>query len=208
MSEAIHRATQVITDDDLPRMVLEHRDLPKELQHFIPYHQEFLNNEKMAAEGLPGSSAERFRDIGRLTGYVLDFRAPLPEERTIPPGYDVAVATVVHLFVDPQSVTRWIEEVFLHDFESNIDQEIHPNQHLLLAQRLSFTGFADEVAGLRVLQSTENGPVSSTVVDLRVGRVLGVAYIATLGNYNRQELVQELGLTLERKIVRVVLADL
>jgi hypothetical protein len=208
MSEAIHRATQVMTDDDLPRMVLEHRDLPKELQHFIPYHQEFLNNEKMAAEGLPGSSAERFRDIGRLTGYVLDFRAPIPEERTIPPGYDVAVATVVHLFVDPQSVTRWIEEVFLHDFESNIDKEIHPNQHLLLAQRLSFTGFADEVAGLRVLQSTENGPVSSTVVDLRVGRVLGVAYIATLGNYNRQELVQELGLTLERKIVRVVLGDL
>jgi hypothetical protein len=208
MSEAIHRATQVITYDDLPRMVLEHRDLPNELQHFIPYHQEFLNNEKMAAEGLPGSSAERFRDIGRLTGYVLDFRAPIPEERTIPPGYDVAVATVVHLFVDPQSVTRWIEEVFLHDFESNIDQEIHPNQHLLLAQRLSFTGFADEVAGLRVLQSTENGPVSSTVVDLRVGRVLGVAYIATLGNYNRQELVQELGLTLERKIVRVVLGDL
>ena len=208
MSEAIHRATQVITYDDLPRMVLEHRDLPKELQHFIPYHQEFLNNEKMAAEGLPGSSAERFRDIGRLTGYVLDFRAPIPEERTIPPGYDVAVATVVHLFVDPQSVTRWIEEVFLHDFESNIDKEIHPNQHLLLAQRLSFTGFADEVAGLRVLQSTENGPVSSTVVDLRVGRVLGVAYIATLGNYNRQELVQELGLTLERKIVRVVLGDL
>lgn len=208
MSEAIHRATQVMTYDDLPRMVLEHRDLPNELQHFIPYHQEFLNNEKMAAEGLPGSSAERFRDIGRLTGYVLDFRAPIPEERTIPPGYDVAVATVVHLFVDPQSVTRWIEEVFLHDFESNIDTEIHPNQHLLLAQRLSFTGFADEVAGLRVLQSTENGPVSSTVVDLRVGRVLGVAYIATLGNYNRQELVQELGLTLERKIVRVVLGDL
>jgi hypothetical protein len=208
MSEAIHRATQVITSDDLPRMVLEHRDLPKELQHFIPYHQEFLNNEKMAAEGLPGSSAERFRDIGRLSGYVLDFRAPIPEERTIPPGYDVAVATVVHLFVDPQSVTRWIEEVFLHDFESNIDQEIHPNQHLLLAQRLPFTGFADAVAGLRVLQSTENGPVSSTVVDLRVGRVLGVAYIATLGNYNRQELVQELGLTLERKIVRVVLGDL
>ena len=208
MSEAIHRATQMMTYDDLPRMVLEHRDLPNELQHFIPYHQEFLSNEKMAAEGLPGSSAERFRDIGRLTGYVLDFRAPIPEERAIPPGYDVAVATVVHLFDDPQGVTRWIEEVFLHDFESNIDQEIHPNQHLLLAQRLSFTGFADEVAGLRVLQSTENGPVSSTVVDLRVGRVLGVAYIATLGNYNRQELVQELGLTLERKIVRVVLGGL
>jgi hypothetical protein len=208
MSEAIHRATQVITYDHLPRMVLGHRDLPDDLQHFIPYHQEFLDNEKMAAEGLIGSSAERFRDIGRLTGYVQDFRAPKTEDGTIPPGYDVAVATVVHLFDAPQSVTRWIEEVFLHDFESHVDEEIHPGQHLLLAQRLSFTGFADEVAGLRVLQSTENGPVSSTGVDLRVGRVLGVAYIATFGNYNRQELVQELGLMLERKIVRVVLGDL
>jgi hypothetical protein len=208
MSEAIHRATQVVTYDDLPQMVLGHRELPGDLQHFIPYHEEFLDNETMAADGLPGSSAERFRDIGRLTGYVQDFRAPMPEDRTIPPGYDVAVATVVHLFNDPQNVTRWIEEVFLHDFESNVDKEIHPEQRLLLTQRLAFTGFADEVAGLRVLQSTKDGPVSSTVVDLRVGRVLGVAYIATLGNYDRQELVQRLGLALERKIVRVVLGDL
>jgi hypothetical protein len=43
------------------------------------------------------------------------------------------------------------------------------------------------------------------VVDFRVGRVLGVTYIATLGNYARQELVTELGLALERKIVHVVL---
>jgi hypothetical protein len=50
--------------------------------------------------------------------------------------------------------------------------------------------------------------VSSTVVDFRLGRILGVVYVATLGNYTRLEMTQELGLALERKIVRVVLGDL
>jgi hypothetical protein len=74
-----------------------------------------------------------------------------------------------------------------------------------MVQRLQFHGFADEVAGLRVLQSSPIGPISSTVVDFRLGRLLGVAYVATLGNYARGELVERLGLALERKIVRVVL---
>ena len=208
MSESLHRATQDITNADLPRMVLEHRDLPAVFREFSAKHNEFLDNEKMAAQGLPGSSAERFRDIGRITGYLRDFEAPSPKGNKIPLGYDLAAATVVHLFDDPQGVSRWIEEVFLHDFESNVDQEIHPGQRLLIAQRLSLTGFADESAGLWVVQSTEDGPISSTVVDIRVGRVLGVAYMATLGNFERQELVQELGLALERRIVRVVLGDL
>jgi hypothetical protein len=74
-----------------------------------------------------------------------------------------------------------------------------------MVQRLEFQGFADEVAGLRVLQSSPIGPISSTVVDFRVGRILGVAYVVTLGNHARRELVERLGHALERKIVRVVL---
>lgn len=208
MSEAIHRVTAAVTDDDLPRMVLVKQDLPAVLQDFIPVRSAFLDNETMAEQGLPGSTAERFRGVGRITGYLQDFRAPAPETGDIPLGYDLMVATVVHLFDTPQSVSRWIEEVFLHDFETNIDQEIHPGQRLLIAERLSVEGFADEAVGLRILQSTEDGPVSSTVVDLRVGRVLGVAYMVTLGNYTRRELVEQLGLALERKIVRVVLGGL
>jgi hypothetical protein len=74
-----------------------------------------------------------------------------------------------------------------------------------MVQRLAFQGFADEAAGLRVLQSSPMGPISSTVVDFRLGRLLGVAYVATFGNYERQEIVARLGQALERKIVRVVL---
>ncbi len=208
MSEALHRATEAITEADLPQMVLDKSDLPAIMRDFIPMSGESLDNDKMAENGLPGSSAERFRAIGRLTGYLQQFRPPKPPGDEIPAGYDLVIATVVHLFERPQDVSRWIEEVFLQDFEANVDAEIHPGQRLLLVERLQLDSFADESAGLHVLQSTSDGPVSSTVVDLRVGRVLGVAYIATLGNYTRQELVTELGLALERKIVRVVLGDL
>jgi hypothetical protein len=159
----------------------------------------------MAQQGFPGSSAQRFRAVGRLTGYLQEFAAPAPESETVPSGYDLAVATVVHLFEDTQGVLRWIEEVFLREFETHVDQELQDGQRLLMAQRLEFHGFADAVAGLRVLQSSPIGPISSTVVDFRIGRLLGVAYVATFGNYERGALVERLGQALERKIVRVVL---
>jgi hypothetical protein len=186
-------------------MVLGPRDLPAAFRAFLPTPGEFLDNATMAENGIAGSDPERFRAIGRLTGYVRQFRAPQPEGDTIPAGYDLVAATVVHLFDDADGVSRWIDEVFVHDFEANVDQEIHPGQRLLSVERLDVQGFTDVSAGLRVLQSTPDGPVASTVVDFRVGRVLGVAYIATLGNYARQDLVTELGLGLERKIVHVVL---
>jgi hypothetical protein len=75
-------------------------------------------------------------------------------------------------------------------------------------ERLPFQGFSDAVAGLRVLQSGPQGPVSSTVVDFRVGRLLGVVYIAAFGNCGRRAVVERLGHALERKIVRAVLGDL
>lgn len=207
MSEALHQATQTVTAAALPRMVLELRDLPAVLRDFIPMPGEFLDNAAMAENGLPGSSPERFRAVGRLTGYLQQFRAPQPEGDSIPAGYDLVAATVVHLFDDADGVSRWINDVFVHDFETNLDHEIHPGQRLLLVERLPMRGFADIAAGLRVLQSTPDGLVASTVMDFRVGRLLGVAYIATLGNYSRQDLVCELGLALERKIVHVVLGD-
>ncbi len=198
-----------MTEADLPHMVLSQKDLPGSLQDFIPVRQEYLDNETMAEQGLPGSTAERFRKVGRITGYLQDFHAPAPEDDIVPPGYDLVVASVVHLFDDPDGVSRWIDDVFLHDFESNVDCEIYPGQYLLAAERLPLDGlFSDVAAGLRVVQSTPDGSLASTVVDFRLGRLLGVVYVATLGNYDRLEITRELGLTLERKIVRVVLGDL
>lgn len=205
MSEAIHRATQTVTPDALPRMVLQQRDLPAALRMFLPVRETVLDNATMAEQGFPGSSAERYRAVGRLTGYVGEFAAPAPEEETIPLGYDLLAATVVHLFDEPEGVTRWIDEIFVGEFCARVDHELHPGQRLLTVERLTPHGFADEATGLRVLQSSEQGPVSSTIIDFRVGRLLGVAYVATLGNYGRLELVEQMAHSLERRFVQVAL---
>jgi hypothetical protein len=207
MSEALNRATRSIREVDLPRMVLDLTELPPEFQGFHPSHDGALDNATMAEQGFPGNSAERFAALGRLTGYVQEFAAPVPRCEVIPVGYDLAVATVVHLFEDAQGVSRWMQEIFLGQFEANIGQEVHPGQYLLMVERLSFRGFADEVVGLRVVQSGAPGPISSTVVDFRVGRLLGVVYLAAFGNCERRAPVERLGQALERKIVRVVLGD-
>jgi hypothetical protein len=205
MSEALYRATRMITEADLPRMVLDQHELPPPLRDFLPARTGVLDNDTMARQGFPGSSAERFRAVGRLTGYLQEFAAPMPEDEEMAVGQDIAVATVVHLFEDMHEVSCWIEEIFLGEFAAHVDQELQPGQRLLMVQRLEFHGFADEVAGLRVLQSSPIGPISSTVVDFRVGRLLGVAYVATFGNFERRELTERLGHALQQKIVRVVL---
>ena len=207
MSEALNRATHSIVEADLSRMVLDLRELPPEFQGFHPTHDGVLDNATMAEQGFSDNSAERFAAIGRLTGYVQEFAAPVPRGEEIPVGYDLAVATVAHLFDDAQGVLRWMQEIFVGQFEANVGQEMHPGQHLLMVERLPFQGFSDEVVGLRVLQSGPQGPVSSTVVDFRVGRLLGVVYIAAFGNCERRAVVERLGHALERKIVRVVLGD-
>jgi len=205
MSEAVHRATQTITSSHLSRMVLEQRDLPVALRNFLPTRDNLLDNETMAQQGFPGSTAERFRALGRITGYLGEFAAPAPAGNEIPVGYDLLAATVVHLFEDPEGVSRWIDEIFVGEFCARVDQELHPGQRLLTVERLTTRGFADQAVGLRVLQSSEPGPVSSTIIDFRVGRLLGVAYVATLGNCERLELVEQLAHTLERRFVQVAL---
>lgn len=205
MSEAIHRATQTITPSDLPRMVLYQRDLPAALRHFLPTRDNILDNETMAQQGFSGSTAERFRAVGRITGYMCEFAAPAPEGDEIPAGYDLLAATVVHLFDDPEGVSRWMDEIFVGEFCARVDQELHPGQRLLTVERLAPSGFADQAVGLRVLQSSEPGPVSSTIIDFRVGRLLGVAYVATLGNCERLALVEQLAHSLERRFVQVAL---
>lgn len=208
MAEALNRATGAVRKEDLPRMVLDLRELPPEFHGFHASRDGVLDNATMAEQGFPGNSAESFAALGRIGGFVQEFAAPVPRGEVIPVGYDVAVASVVHLFEDAAGVLRWMREVFLEQFEANVGQEIHAGQYLLMVERLSFQGFTDDTAGLRILQSGPQGPVSSTVVDFRVGRLLGVVYLASFGNCERRALVERLGHALERKIVRVVLGDL
>ena len=76
---------------------------------------------------------------------------------------------------------------------------------LVSATRLEPHGFYDEAVALKVVQGGPRGLVSSTIIDFRVGRLLGVAFVATIGDHTRLELTTELGLALEKRMVKIVL---
>ncbi|GIT44967.1 MAG: hypothetical protein Ct9H300mP11_29030 [Chloroflexota bacterium] len=79
---------------------------------------------------------------------------------------------------------------------------------MVSATRLGPQGFFDEAVGLRILQGGANGLISSTVVDFRVGRLLGVVFIGAVGDHDRLTPVEQLGQTLEKRMVRVVLGSM
>ena len=58
-----------------------------------------------------------------------------------------------------------------------------------------------------MLQGGGGGLISSTVVDFRVGRLLGVVFIGAVGAHERLDQVQQLGQTLEKRMVSVVLGS-
>ena len=66
-------------------------------------------------------------------------------------------------------------------------------------------GFFDESVALHVLQGGPTGLISSTVVDFRLGRLLGVAFIGTIGDHQRPELTMQIGQALEKRMAAVVL---
>ena len=206
MPEALDRATQGVAPEDLSGMVLDREDLPGELQTFQVGREGVLDNETMAAQGFPGSTTGETRAIGRLTGYLREFVDPVePGPQDV--GSNVIAATVVHLFENEEAVWRWMKEKFLGEFRRSVGKELGTLQQLVSADELQFDGFSDRAVGLRTLQTSHLGPVSSTIVDFRVGRLLGVAYLVAVGDVQRNHLVSEMGRQLERKIVRVVLGS-
>jgi len=184
-------------------MVLEKGELPMEFRGHQVVREGLLDNETMAQHGFADSTAARFQKAGRITGYMREFG---PASGTqLQDGTNFLAATVAHLFDSPESVSGWMHQVFLKDFEDNVGQSVGLSHQLISTQRFEPEGFFDEAVGLRVLQGGAAGLVSSTVVDFRVGRVLGVAFVGTVGDHQRADLATELGLALERRIVRVVL---
>jgi hypothetical protein len=120
-------------------------------------------------------------------------------------GVDFMVATVAHLFETPDAVHEWMHEVFLRDFEENVGEDIGDNQRLVGSERLEPAGFFDEAVALKALHEDNGRLISVTIVDFRVGRVLGVAFVGTLGDHARLDEATELAVALERRIVSVAL---
>lgn len=202
-SAALERATYRISDQDLEYMVLDGNDLPDEFQGYQQIRVGVLDNDNMAAHGFAGSTAARFRQAGRLTGYMREFGPT--SDMNVFDGFNFVGSTVAHLFDNTESVSGWMHEVFLKDFESNVGESVGEGHQLISADRLEVSGFFDEAVALKAVQGGPQGVVSSTVIDFRVGRILGVAFVGTVGNHDRLDLTGQLALALEKRIVQVVL---
>lgn len=198
---ALDRATFGISEESLQYMVLENSDMPEEFQGFQVVREGPLDNETMAQHGFQGNTPERFRTLGRVTGFMRE----LGETSNSGDGFNFLGATVAHLFDNPKTVTDWMHEVFIKDFEANIGESVGEDQQLISTKRLETNGFFDEAVALKVLQGGTAGLVSSTVLDFRVGRILGVAFVGTVGDHERLDLATQLAQSLERQIVKVVL---
>ena len=204
MFSALETATRAIRQEDLPHMVVPVEELPPVLIGFQEGRHGELDNRTMAVQGFPGSTTETVAATGRITGYLREFVTPLNAGLGLP-ELDLMAATVVHMFSDSEQVARWMRDKFLGEFKDFVGKELGKGQKLVRADELKVDGFSDEAVGLHTSQMTESGLISSTVVDLRVGRLLGVAYVVTTGDAVRIETVAEMGLTLERRMVQVVL---
>lgn len=200
---ALSQATYRVSEGDLEFMALDRDDIPLEFKGYQVVREGVLDNQMMAEHGFAGSTPERFRLAGRINGYVREFGPTA--DMAVFDGFNFVGATVAHLFDEPESVSGWMHDVFLNDFESNVGESVGNDHQLISVQRLDPSGLFDEAVALRVLQGGSAGLLSSTVIDFRVGRILGVAFVGAVGDHLRLEQATQLALALERRIVRVVL---
>ena len=198
------RATFDIVEADLELMVLDRGQLPPEIAGFEVAREGLLDNATMVEHGFPGNTESSFRQLGRLSGYIREFGNTAAASEIVD-GMDLAAATVTHLFEDGESVSRWMHDVFLAQFEANVGKPMRDGVELLNMRRLDVTGFFDETVAVWALHNGPIGLVSSTVIDFRVGRLLGVGYVVTAGERERAEASVALARELERHIVRVAL---
>jgi hypothetical protein len=146
------------------------------------------------------------RQLGRVTGYVREFVVPqgastLEEE----PAELMMAATVVHLFDDADAVKRWIDESFVRDFRDHVGKETETGQMIQGVEILHVEGMNDYSASLLVVHELPDAVLASTIVDFRVGNLLGVAYVVAKRDVTLLDLAKELALELEKKMVRVAL---
>ena len=202
-SNPLWSATLRVGEADLEYMALEAGDLPADLRGYQLAREGPLDNREMAENGFKGNTADRFRRAGRVGGFMREF---VPTSDVSPAsGVNFVGATVVHLFENPGQVSGWMSDIFVKDFEDNVGESVGSGQQIVSVQRLQPSGFYDEAVGLYVLQGGPAGLLSSTVIDFRVGRILGVAFVGSIGEHDRSELATEMALALEKRIVQVAL---
>jgi len=204
MTNSIAQATYNITDQSLENMALDLNNLPDELSGFSPFRESVLDNKLMASHGFPGNTEDNYNAAGRMTGYLREFASPsaIPKRED---GQNIVAATVIHLFENEDSAASWMTNVFVKQFKDNVGREVGEDQKLVAVEELEIEDFYDRAVGIRAVQDGVDGILSTTVIDFRIGRILGVSFVVTVGDHGRTELTTMLGLELERNIVRELL---
>ena len=203
MSVSITEATMTLRESDLPNMVLVEDDLAPPFDGFSVVREGEMDNRTLAEHGFSGATESRFREAGRIAGFVRELVSP--DARLDMDGADLIVGSVAHLFDTPDSVSRWMRDIFLKDFTENVGAVLENGQRMIEVEELEPRGFFDDAVALKAAHDTSGQIISSTVVDFRVGRILGVAYVATAGNHVRLDEATTLGIAMEKLIVAAAL---
>jgi hypothetical protein len=204
-SSLLHAVHNVLANE-LPYMALNASQLPAELAGFELLRESELDNETMAKHGFVQKTPEELAKLGRISGYLREFvvhqgAATLQDE----PADIVMAATVVHLFETGDAVKRWIDESFVCDFRDNVGKESNEGQILQGVEILEIEGLHDYAAGLFVIHEMPDAILASTIIDFRMGNLLGVAYVVAKRDITLSALAKELALALEKQMVRVAL---
>ena len=205
MPNALTRATYTISDALIERMVLEPVELPRGLAGFQLARSGYLDNHTMAEQGFPGNSAEGFARIGRITGFLAEYANPAAGSAA-GPGVDVAAGAVVHLFDREDSVKVWMHDIFLRQFQENVGESSRDGSELVSVEKLRRQRLRRR-GGVAAGDAPRHRPGSSRrpVIDFRVGRLLGVAFVVSTGDLERLDVTTDLALALERRMVSVTL---
>jgi hypothetical protein len=204
-SSLLHAVHNVLANE-LPYMALNASQLPGELAGFELLRESELDNETMAKHGFVQKTSDDLAKLGRISGYVREFvvhqgAATLQDE----PAEIVMAATVVHLFETEDAVKRWIDESFVRDFRENVGKESNEGQVLQGVEILKIEGLHDYAASLLVVHEMPDAVLASTIIDFRMGNLLGVAYVVAKRNVTLSALAKKLALALEQQMVRVAL---
>ena len=201
---ATDRLTPRVTLAALEYMPLEIPELPFELRGYQKSRDEAVDNAAYSKYPFRDASAADLLRLGRQGGWLKECNTP--PETEIADGLTLTAATSVHLFDRSGAVAAWIREQFVDHTLARVGQaEPGGPRHMLRAEELPPPpGLYDQAAALHLLQDSPMGTFSVNIINFRLGRLLGCAFLGTIGDHNEAFLANELAQALEKNMAKVI----